>query len=129
MEKFLGFFDLTENIGKLKFFKNGGRSNTREKYRGFWKGSLEVPPSRLLFYSSLKCEPGFEEYLNVENFHNRRSIAKIRLSDHHLGIEKGRHNDVSRVERICKMYPLKAGRRRETLHHTVHLLCSVQIKL
>ena len=50
VEKFLGFFDLTGNIGKLGSFKNKGKSGVTSKYREYWKKSLIVPPSRLLFY-------------------------------------------------------------------------------
>ena len=38
---------------------------------------------------------------------NQRAIAKIRMSDHHLEIEKGRHFDMPREDRICKMCPMK----------------------
>ena len=107
VEKFLGFFDLTGNIGKLVTFKNKGKSNVTSKYQEYWKTSLIVPPSRLLFYETLKCEPEFEEYLNIERFSNRRAIAKIRMSDHHLEIERGRHMDIPRERRICKICPLK----------------------
>ena len=107
VEKFLGFFDLTGNIGKLVSFKNKGKVNVTSKYHEYWKQSLIVPPSRLLFYKTLKCEPDFEEYLNIERFANRRAIAKIRMSDHHLEIERGRHMDIPREMRICKICPLK----------------------
>ena len=107
VEKFLGFFNLTGNIDNLISFKISGKSGVKAKYHEFWKKSLIVPSSRLLFYKSLKSEPAFEEYLNNEEFTNRRAIAKIRMSDHHLEIEKGRHFDMPREDRICKMCPMK----------------------
>ena len=37
------------------------------------------------------------------NFENRKATTKIRCSDHCLEIEKGRHKNIPRVERICKV--------------------------
>ena len=44
-----------------------------------------------------------EKYLNIENFDIRKAIAKIRCCSHSLEIEKGRHNNIARVDRICKL--------------------------
>ena len=44
-----------------------------------------------------------ESYLETLGFENRRVIAKIKCSDHALEIEKGRHKNKQRHERICTM--------------------------
>ena len=43
----------------------------------------------------------FEEYLEETNFKWRKNIAKIRCSSHILEIEKGRHKNKPRHERLC----------------------------
>ena len=44
----------------------------------------------------------FEDYLNLEDFDKRKTIAKLRCSNHSLEIEKGRHRKIERPERLCK---------------------------
>ena len=43
-----------------------------------------------------------EKYLNIENFDNRKVLAKFRCPDHSLEIEKGRHKKIPRTGRFCK---------------------------
>ena len=59
--------------------------------------------SRLEFYKKVKRNFEFEEYLNISSYKKRRSIAKLRCSDHELEIEKGRHNKIPREERLCQL--------------------------
>ena len=48
--------------------------------------------SKLRTYRRIKTEIGREEYLaNISNLNERTAISKIRLSNHTLMIEKGRH--------------------------------------
>ena len=50
----------------------------------------------------MKTEIGMEEYLNsTENIKDRTALTKIRLSNHDLMIEKGRHRDLDENERLC----------------------------
>ena len=58
--------------------------------------------SKLRTYARLKTEIGFENYLSsVENIMDRTSLTKIRLSNHELMIEKGRHQGLEENQRIC----------------------------
>ena len=58
--------------------------------------------SKLRRYKLLKTNIGWEGYLDeVKNFSRRRVITKIRLSNHRLMIEKGRHENLQRVDRVC----------------------------
>ena len=59
--------------------------------------------SRLTFYREIKDEFKIENYLHIEDFESRKAIAKIRCSAHSLEIEKGRHRNIPRIERICKL--------------------------
>ena len=43
------------------------------------------------------------QYLNINSFEKRKSITKLRCSDHALAIEKGRHNKLPRETRTCKV--------------------------
>ena len=43
-----------------------------------------------------------EKYLNIENFDNRKVLAKFRCSDHSLEIEKGRHKKIPRSPDILE---------------------------
>ena len=57
---------------------------------------------KLRTYKTLKTNIGWEGYLDeVNNFSRRRVITKIRLSNHRLMIEKGRHENLQRVDRVC----------------------------
>ena len=44
-----------------------------------------------------------ENYLQVLSYENRKILTKIRCSDHCLEIEKGRHRNIPRNDRICKL--------------------------
>jgi len=54
-------------------------------------------------YRSFKKEPAMESYLTTQPYIIRRSICKFRCSNHRLEIEKGRHIQVARDERYCKL--------------------------
>ena len=62
--------------------------------------------SKLLTYGRIKTEIGREEYLaNISNLNERTAISKIRLSNHTLMIEKGRHLKIAKDERYCPFCP------------------------
>ena len=58
--------------------------------------------SKLRTYAKLKTEIGMEDYLNsIENVRDRTALTKIRLSNHTLMIEKGRHQGLQENQRFC----------------------------
>ena len=58
--------------------------------------------SKLRMYAKLKTEIGIEEYLcSIKNVGNRTALTKIRLSNHNLMIEKGRHQGLRERQRLC----------------------------
>ena len=62
--------------------------------------------SKLFTYSRLKKSIGCEEYLTkIENIQERTSFSKLRLSNHSLMIEKGRHEKIERSSRYCPFCP------------------------
>ena len=58
--------------------------------------------SKLESYSFVKQKSVFEGYLvSVQNVSERIALSKLRLSNHNLMIEKGRHVGMTRSERVC----------------------------
>lgn len=85
-----------QNIHKVAF----------EKLKeNFYRESFEEissEHSKLRTYAKLKTEIGIEDYLNsIENVRDRTALTKIRLSNHTLMIEKGRHQGLQENQRFC----------------------------
>ena len=60
------------------------------------------PKSKLRTYGLIKENIGREDYLNqIRNTKHRQMLTKLRLSNHKLMIEKGRHLKLEPNERIC----------------------------
>ena len=58
--------------------------------------------SKMNTYAKLKTKIGLESYLNIiNNTDERIQLSKLRLSNHRLNIETGRHNNVKRDDRYC----------------------------
>ena len=57
-------------------------------------------------YSQLKKTPGYEAYLSeIRHIEMRTALTKLRLSNHTLMIEKGRHLKIERNRRFCPYCP------------------------
>ena len=62
---------------------------------------------KLRTYSLLKNEIGYEEYLNdIRNSSARVALTKLRLSNHRLNIEVGRHKKIAKHLRFCPFCPI-----------------------
>ena len=107
VEKLLGYFSLTDAIDNPLLLKRRASSSTKLKFTDFWHKTIaDEASNRLQFYKVIKNEFKFEEYLTIPIFESRKVITKIRCSDHPLEVEKGRHRNVPRESRICKLCPL-----------------------
>ena len=66
---------------------------------------IRDPEGKLRTYSKLKTESGFENYLvDVTSITDRTNLTKLRLSNHVLMIEKGRHvkpKKIDKDKRFC----------------------------
>ena len=72
---------------------------------------------KLRTYAILKTEIGRVGYLDkIGNYNKRRILTKIRLSNHTLMIEKGRHKGLDKEERIC---PFCGGDNVEDEYHFI----------
>ena len=104
VEKLINRLKLTDKIANHENFKKVTKSAIEKIYIKFWENELGNPNlTRLHFYKKIKDEFKMENYLEVLNFENRKEITKIRCSDHCLQIEKGRHKNIPRTDRICKV--------------------------
>ena len=62
--------------------------------------------SKLRTYGLIKKNLGFENYLNADiNVQDRIALTKLRLSNHELMIEKGRHIKINKSKRVCPFCP------------------------
>ena len=62
--------------------------------------------SKLRTYGLLKTNIGFENYLHADiNLRDRIALTKLRLSNHELMIEKGRHTKIDKNKRFCPFCP------------------------
>ena len=52
-----------------------------------------------LFKNNISLEP----YLSMKNDEQRILLSKLRISNHNLEIERGRHRGLQAKERICKL--------------------------
>ena len=69
-------------------------------------GEINKPSSKLRTYALFKTEPGLEKYLtDVKNVSLRQHVTKLRLSNHRLEIETGRHDGIDQCNRLCKFCP------------------------
>ena len=69
-----------------------------------WKSRISNPAveKKLALYSKIKHKFDIEPYTNLP-FRDRQIIAKIVGSSHTLHVETGRHHNIPRDERICKV--------------------------
>ena len=62
--------------------------------------------SKLRTFGKLKTDIGRTKYLTqVKHIENRVALSKMRLSNHYLMIEKGRHLKIDKTERFCPFCP------------------------
>ena len=104
IEKLIGVFNLADKFGNHDIFKKVTKCEIDKAYLDYWKTQLIRPDlTKLDFYREIKNDFTMENYLHIDNFENRKLIAKFRCSDHCLEIERGRHRRIPRTERICRL--------------------------
>ena len=87
--------DIDVNIQKTAFEK------LKDDFHRESIAKINSDQSKLRTYAKLKTVIGFEEYLkSIKNIMDRTAITKIRLSNHDLLIEKGRHQGLGINERL-----------------------------
>ena len=111
--------------------------------------SIKNDNSKLRTYAIFKNKIGYEKYLSeIKNPITRRQVTKLRLSNHNLMIEIGRHRKIPKEIRFCPFCPNSLETEvhflfhcptysimRDEFHNTVtrdnprFLLCTVDEKL
>ena len=106
IEKLLNTFQINYTENKDRF-KANVRKSMDQKYLEIWEHNIRHnDTSRLQFYKTIKGKFGYEDYLELRDFGLRKHISKLRCSSHDLEIEKGRHNNKPRHERLCLLCDL-----------------------
>ena len=68
--------------------------------------NMQKDSAKLRTYSTIKTKIGMEDYLlSVHNIADRISLSKLRLSNHKLSIEFGRHKKIEKQLRVCQFCP------------------------
>ena len=103
IEKLVKTFNLIESNSICKQFNNTIKENIPKYYKTHWKRKLADPTlSRLQTYKAINSEFTTPKHIGLP-LHMRKMISNIRCSDHQLEIEKGRHLNIPREQRTCKM--------------------------
>ena len=77
------------------------RNRIRDHFTQHWYANI-CNSSKLEYYCQFKTEFKMEKYVEcISNDKLRSELAAFRLSAHNLDIERGRHNNVPRENRIC----------------------------
>ena len=67
---------------------------------------INEPSSKLRTYKEFKTEIGLENYLEIISCERDRiNLSRLRLSNHQLMIEKGRHQKIPKKQRFCPICP------------------------
>lgn len=79
------------------------RQRIRDQFAQNWSAALHAM-SKLELYRRYKQNFEFENYLQtVANDKQRRFLTAFRLVSHHLEIEMGRHSNIPKEQRLCKV--------------------------
>ena len=91
-----------------KIFPNVMKKKITSDFIKYWKNRISNPDieKKLSLYSDIKQKFDIEPYMNLP-FRDRQIISKIVSSSHTLQIETGRHRDIPREDRLCKLCNLK----------------------
>ena len=90
--------EISQNIGNAFF----GRAKDMFHQEAFC--GINAPQAKLRTYGLIKHDIGRENYLiQIRNIKVRQKLTKLRLSNHKLRIEVGRHMGLQKEERVCEV--------------------------
>ena len=97
-----GYIWELQEVTNRDWFINEFKNRLLDCEKQNWRASL-MNMSKLKLYSMFKLNLETESYLLLDIRRDYRvALAKLRVGNHDLEIEKGRHNKKSRMNRICK---------------------------
>ena len=83
------------------FTKHVIMKSLKNKFKESWRSVINNS-NKLEFYRKVKQEFIKESYLDfVQNYSDRVSLTRLRISAHRLEVELGRRHNIPRSERIC----------------------------
>ena len=93
---------MAQGVGDVNNFLKEFEVRVKDMAIQNWHSDIELC-NKLYYYGAFKSMLTLERYVYcIPNKKHRTALAKLRCSNHELAIEIGRHNDISRKERICK---------------------------
>lgn len=97
----LGFGNLNSDLNKIESHQSHILLRIQDQYKQSMNSSL-TSNGKLSFYRKVHIPHKRLPYLDIiKNKSDRSIISKFRTSSHILAVEKGRHNDVDRSQRLC----------------------------
>jgi hypothetical protein len=92
-----------EEIPDLKF-PTVARHRLRENFSQYWKTRIEDRnrEKKLHVYAQVKQHLQIDPYMDLPSFRDRQRITKFITSNHCLEVEKGRHENKPRDQRVCR---------------------------
>ena len=104
IEKLLKTFKFTNIPNDNQKFKLASKVKTKSYYTSLWETKIKNEDlSRLNFYQKIKYDFTPAKYVDLPSFNMRKTIAKLRCSNHCLEIEKGRHRNILKEDRYCNI--------------------------
>lgn len=102
---FIDKFDIWDkpNVLTKSNFNDLILNNLQEKYDSFWYYHINNFQAKLRTYCIFKNNFGIEQYILSFRRSFRANFSRLRISAHHLMIEKGRYLKMPLEKRICKL--------------------------
>ena len=92
----------------------------KSKFRNLWESNIKTS-SKLSFYQQVKSSFAKESYLDlITNSKDRFNLSRLRISAHHLEIERGRYKKIPQENRTCAWCKLCLGQ--DIVENENHLL-------
>ena len=98
----LSHYFVNQSVDNLDHFKSLVKSRLFDQFLQEWHADILNSP-KCLVYRMYKDEFCFEEYLDVLPNNLRTFLCKFRTTNHCMPIEKGRHLNIERNQRICSL--------------------------
>ena len=104
IKKQISYDELLNKVEILKCTHKRIKDRLRTYYEKIWRDML-VKTNKSLVYRTHKTEFKMESYLTQATNTGHGRVTKLRLSDHKLEIESGRHirPKINRENRTCKL--------------------------
>ena len=96
----LSYLWYQQNVENQEQFKQLVKTRLNDQYLQTWATRINESP-KCDFYKCIKHSIELEAYLNLLPYNLRKNMARFRLSNHKLPVEKLRHTGVERSERYC----------------------------